>query len=269
MSIQVEYADTLKRLHVKGSPLILFNAWDAGSALAIQDSGAKVIGTSSWAVAAAHGFGDGEILPFDLVLANLKRIIANVSIPVTIDVEGGYGKNPHEVQETILQIIEAGAAGINIEDQIIGANALYAVEDQCARIVAARKAAEQAAIPIFINARTDIFFQVDATQHNDTHVQEAIRRACSYAEAGASGFFAPGLRNLNYIKKLCASSPIPVNVMMQPHMPSPIELAAIGVSRISYGPLPYLQAMHTVQDACRRALVLQHELETKATEQDS
>ena len=100
--------------------MILFNIWDAGSAQAIQEIGAKVIATSSWSVAAAHGYEDGEKLPFDLVLANLKRIIASVDLPVTIDLEGGYGKSPTGSEETITKVIEAGAVGINFEDQIIG-----------------------------------------------------------------------------------------------------------------------------------------------------
>ena len=142
MITQIERANLLKNLHVKGNPLILFNIWDAGSAQAIQEIGAKVIATGSWSVAAAHGYDDGEKLSFDLVLANLKRIIASVDLPVTIDLEGGYGQSPTEVKENVTKIIEAGAVGINFEDQIIGGKELYSIEDQCARIKAIREAAK-------------------------------------------------------------------------------------------------------------------------------
>ena len=105
-------------------------------------------------MAAAHGCDDGEELSFELALANLVRIVASVDLPVTIDLEGGYGRSPAEVGETATKVIEAGAVGINFEDQIVGGEGLYSIEDQCARIRAIREAAERAATPLFINART-------------------------------------------------------------------------------------------------------------------
>jgi len=254
MSIQIERANLLKNLHVKGDPLILFNIWDAGSAQAIQETGAKAIATGSWSVAAAHGHEDGEKLAFDLVLANIKRIIASVDLPVTVDLEGGYGQSPTEMQETVKHVIEAGAVGINIEDQIIGGQRLYSTEDQCVRIKAIHEAAKHASIPIFINARTDIFLKADAANHNHEHLEEAITRAFAYAESGANGFFAPGLRDPKYIEKLCERLPIPVNIMVMSDTPSPKQLAELGVARISYGPGPYCQAMDFLKEAGLRAL---------------
>ena len=253
MTNQVEYANILKNLHIKGQPLILFNIWDAGSAKAVQEIGAKVIGTGSWSVAAAHGFDDCEKLPFDLVLANLKRIISSVDLPVTIDLEGGYGKSPAEVQESVKTVIEVGVVGINFEDQIVGGEGLYSVEDQCARIKAIREAADHLSIPLFINARTDIFLKSSAEHHTDNYLQEAIQRASAYAESGASGFFAPGLRNPKYIAKLCANSPIPINIMVLPDTPSSKQLAELGVARISYGPGPFCDVMDCLKEAARRA----------------
>ncbi len=256
MIAQRERANNLKNLHIKGDPSILFNIWDAGSAQAIQETGAKAIATSSWSVAAAHGYEDGEKITFDLALANLKRIIASVDLPVTIDLEGGYGRNPQEVQETVAKVIEAGAVGINVEDQIIGQEKLYSIEDQCARIKAAREVVEHASIPLFINPRTDIFLKADSVPHNDNHLEEAIERAAAYAEAGANGFFAPGLKDAQYIEKLCELSPLPVNIMVLPDTPSPKQLAELGVARISYGPGPYCQVMETLKEAGRKALSL-------------
>lgn len=253
MITQIERANLLKKLHVKGNPLILFNIWDAGSAKAIQETGAKVIATGSWSIAAAHGYDDGEKLPFDLVLANIYRIIASVDIPVTIDFEGGYGKSPTEVKDNIVKIIEAGAVGINFEDQIVNGEGLYSIEDQCARIKAIREAAKHAAIPIFINARTDLFFKTDASNHNDELLEKALVRASAYAESGANGFFVPGLKEAKYIEKLCERSPIPVNVMIMSDTPSQKQLAELGVARISYGPGPYCQMMNFLKEAGSKA----------------
>src|SRR5688572_25396847 len=172
MIVQGERAHSLNDLHIKGDPLILFNIWDAGSAKALQEIGAKVIATGSRSVAAAHGYDDGEKLPFDLVLANLQRIFESVDLPVTIDLEGGYGQSPMQVQETVTEVIKAGAVGINFEDQIVGGEGLYSIEDQCARIKAIRKAAEHTSIPIFINARTDVFLKSNPADHDDNHLEE-------------------------------------------------------------------------------------------------
>lgn len=249
---QIERALLLKQLHIKEDPLILFNIWDAGSAQALQEVGAKVIATGSWSVAAAHGYEDGEKLSLDLVLANLKRMIAKVKLPITIDIEGGYGQTPTEVKETIAKVIETGAVGINFEDQIIGTDNLYSIEDQCKRIEAIQQVAEQTMIPIFINVRTDVFFKTASDHHNDSHLEEAICRAHAYAESGADGFFVPGLRNVSYIEQLCKRSPIPVNVMILPDMPSIQQLAALGVARISYGPGPYCLVMEALKEAGRK-----------------
>lgn len=145
---QIDRANQLNALHVKGDPLILFNIWDAGSAQAVQATGAKAIATGSWAVAAAQGYEDGEQLPFGEVLANLKRIIARIDLPVTIDLEGGYGRSSAEVQQTVMKVMEAGAVGINLEDQKMGEEGLYSTEEQCERIRAVRRAADDASIPL-------------------------------------------------------------------------------------------------------------------------
>lgn len=254
MKIQIERANLLKNLHVKGSPVILFNIWDAGSAQALQEIGAKAMATGSWSVAAAHGYEDGEKLPLDLVLANIRRIAAKVDLPVTIDIEAGYGRTPSEVKETIIKVIDAGAVGINFEDQIIGTEHLYSIEEQCDRIKAIRQASEVAQIPIFINARTDIFLKTASECHNESNLQEAMRRAHAYAAAGANGLFVPGLRNVNYIEQLCKLSPIPINIMILPNMPSVKQLAVLGVARISYGPGPYCIATEALKEAGRKAL---------------
>ncbi|WP_440114654.1 isocitrate lyase/PEP mutase family protein [Paenibacillus sp. QZ-Y1] len=254
MSTLKEKAMLFHQYHVKGNPLVLVNVWDAGSAHAIQSAGATAIATGSWSVAAAHGEQDGEALPFHLVFANLARITASVDLPVTIDIEGGYGRFASEVKGNVLQVIDHGAVGINIEDQLPTGDGLYAVEEQCLRLSAAREAAEQAGIPLFINARTDLFLQHIPEHHDHSHLEEALIRSKHYAEAGASGLFVPGLLDLQLIQELCEHSPLPINIMVTSPEPTPKQLAALGVARVSYGPYPYLQTMEHLKELGRSIL---------------
>lgn len=258
MKTPAERAEAFANLHIKGDPLILFNVWDAGSAQAVAEAGAQAIATGSAAVAVAHGFQDGEQLPFDLALANLRRIIERTALPVSLDMEGGYAQSPSQLQDNVRRVIEAGAVGINFEDQIVGGEGLYPVDEQCSRIAAARQAAEKAGIPHFyINARTDIFLKLDPAQHQESHLEQAVERAAAYAEAGASGFFAAGLGNAEWIKRLCAESPLPVNILVMPHVPATKELATLGVARISYGSRPYRQLLASLKETARKALAME------------
>src|SRR5262245_32012917 len=139
---QQEKAKTFKGLHVKGNPLIIFNIWDAGSARAVQDIGAKAIATGSWSVGAAYGYEDGENIPLDMAITNLERIVASVDLPVSLDFEGGYAKLPAELRENVKRVIEAGGIGINFEDQIVDAEGLYSIEEQRGRIKGVHSASE-------------------------------------------------------------------------------------------------------------------------------
>ncbi len=253
MSTQKERAESFGRLHIKGDPVILFNIWDAGSAKAVAEAGAKAIATGSWSVAAADGYGDGEELPFEAVLANLARITSTVDLPVTLDFEGGYAADTDTLRANIARVIEAGAVGINFEDQVVGGEGLYSIEEQSGRIAAVRAAADQASIPLFINARTDVFLKTYPAAHDSDQLEEALARASAYKEAGASGLFAPGLRDPALIRDLCGHSLLPVNVMVLPDVPSNRELAGLGVARISYGPGPYRQMVEWLKEASRAA----------------
>jgi 2-methylisocitrate lyase-like PEP mutase family enzyme len=253
MTSQIEHAQLFKKLHVKGDPLILYNAWDAGSAKAIKEAGAKAVATGSWSVAAAHGFTDGEALSLELALANLQRIVAAVNLPVSIDFEGGYAENPADVAANVVQAIEAGAIGINFEDQVVGGEGLHSIEAQSARIQAIRQAADATGVPLFINARSDVFLKARVADHNEEHLADAIQRANAYAGAGADGFFAPGLADEGLIEKLCAASPLPVNIMYLPYVPATKRLAELGVARLSYGPKPYRQMMEALKEAAQQA----------------
>ena len=253
MTTQKEKADLFKSLHIKGTPLILFNIWDAGSAKAIEEVGAKAIATGSWSVAAANGFDDGEKIPIDLVFANLERIARSVALPVTLDFEGGYATNIAELKKNISDLIAAGGIGLNFEDRIVGGGGLHSIEDQSARIEAIREAADTAGIPLFINARTDVFLEVYPAENDEAQLQQALQRAEAYAKAGASGFFAPGLRDPNLIRKLCDASPLPVNILFLPGTPPANTMASLGVARISYGASPYRQMIAALKEAAQKA----------------
>lgn len=254
MSALATRAEALVALHVSGDPLILFNIWDPGSARAARDAGARAIATGSWSVAAANGYDDGERMPFDLVVGNVERIAACVNLPLTVDLESGYGRAGEEIQRNVERIIGAGAVGINLEDQIIGEGAMYTIEEQSARIAGARAGANRAAVDrFFINARTDLFLETDPARHAE-YVDEAVRRARAYGDAGASGFFVPGLRDDASIGRICEASPLPVNIMFNPDAPTRSRLAELGVARISYGPRPYRDAIAALTTAARQAL---------------
>ncbi|MFN0098533.1 MAG: isocitrate lyase/phosphoenolpyruvate mutase family protein [Gemmatimonadaceae bacterium] len=252
MSRQIAKASDFRALHTVGDPVILFNAWDAGSANAVAAAGAKAIATGSWSVAAAHGSDDGEQLPLDLVLANLARIVRSVDLPVTLDFERGYGETPDDVGRSVAAAISAGAIGFNIEDST--GRGLRAAGDQGERIAAARVSAERSGVPVFLNARTDLFLATPSKEHSAAMVSDALARMSIYAAAGADGLFVPGLVDEALIASLCAQARWPVNVMMSPATPPRERLAALGVARISHGPWPYRQAMAFLTDAARAAL---------------
>src|ERR1700676_2649194 len=187
---QTEKARRFAELHVKGAPVVLFNAWDAGSAKSIVAAGAQAIATSSWSVAEAQGYRDGEAIPIELAEQIIARIAATIDVPVSVDFEGGYSEDDGELAANISRLLELGVFGINFEDRIVKGSGLYSVDRQARRIAAIRKAAERKGVDLFINARTDVFFE-----HGDDAVGEALDRAKAYAAGGASGFFVPGLVN--------------------------------------------------------------------------
>ncbi|MGN7737854.1 isocitrate lyase/PEP mutase family protein [Ensifer sp. 22564] len=238
---QAKKAKEFAALHVKGIPLILYNAWDAGSAKAIADAGAKAIATSSWSVAAAQGYSDGEDLPVEIAEQIAGRIASSVNIPVTVDFEGGYSDDDEKLASNISKLLGLGVIGINFEDRVVKGKGLYDIDRQAKRIAAIRRAAERENIPFFINARTDVFFG------NGADVEEALQREKAYAAAGASCFFIPGLTDADQIKRIANEASLPVNVMVIDGMPSSDELATLGVARVSYGPIPYIETMDALQ----------------------
>lgn len=230
-----------KALHVPGDPLVLFNIWDAGSARAVAAAGAKAIATGSYGVAEAQGFKDGEAFALEDALRNLERIVSVTELPVSIDMEAGYGDTPAGVAASVRQVRASGAAGINIEDRLPGSNTLTPLADQAARIAAA------AASGIFVNARCDVFRGQKPEDHGAAHVSQVLERARAYADAGASCLFVPFTTNRACIAAICEGASLPVNIIWTPAAAGGFtdrqELAALGVARISHGHRPWAAAM--------------------------
>jgi 2-methylisocitrate lyase-like PEP mutase family enzyme len=249
---QSEKAARFAALHVKGAPLVLYNAWDAGSAQAILEAGAQAIATSSWAVAEAQGYRDGEAIPVGLVEQIVARIAGTIEVPVTVDFEGGYSDDDQVLAANVSRLLDLGVVGMNFEDRVVQGVGLYAVDRQAHRIAAMRDAADKEGVNLFINARTDVFLgqQGDPAQA----VGEALDRAKAYASAGASGFFIPGLQDEALIGRICDGTALPVNVMVMDGVPSNERLATLGVARISYGPIPYLRAMKALKEDALKVL---------------
>jgi 2-methylisocitrate lyase-like PEP mutase family enzyme len=254
MSAQVAKAETFRSLHVPGRPLVLFNIWDAGTAKVVASEGARALATGSWSVAAANGFSDGERLPLDLAIDNLARIVRATDLPVTVDLESGYGEIAAAVAQSVARAIEAGAIGCNLEDSFPRDGSLRDIDQQAERIAGARRAASNAGVAAFINARTDVFLQKPAQAHDEAMVRAALDRANIYAKAGADGLFAPGMVDETLIGRLVEASPLPVNIMVETNTPSLLRLTELGVARVSHGPGPYLAMMKVLGDAARAAL---------------
>jgi len=243
----IDKANAFKALHQSGSPVVLYNIWDAGGAKALAKAGASAVATGSWSVAAAHGFKDGEVIPLDFLVTVVERIVQTVDLPVSVDFEGGYSTNNESLKENVLKIIRAGAVGINFEDRIVQGEGLHPVATQASRIKAIRDAANSDNVPLVINARTDLFLGSKPDTHEKL-VDEAIERAAAYTESGADVFFVPGLTDTTLIKQIVSSTSLPVNIMMQGDALSIEKAAELGVGRISYGPGPYATAISDLKN---------------------
>jgi 2-methylisocitrate lyase-like PEP mutase family enzyme len=219
--------------------LLLPNAWDALSARLAQDSGAKAVGTTSAVLAWSRGYADGEQLPFDQLLREVRAIARVLRVPLTVDFERGYSTDPAIVAKHAVMLVEAGAAGINLEDQAADPRSL-ADKIRAVRSVVPRE-------QLFINARTCVVLRGLTSE-----VSELVARARIYEEAGADGFFVPRLVKLETIEAVARGTALPLNVLLTPGLPSPPELERAGVRRLSMGPrvgeAAYSAAAQTIQE---------------------
>ena len=237
-----DLAATFRSLHNGPGVLRLVNAWDILSARVFAAAGAPAIGTSSFAIALARGYMDGERIPPDEVVTAAAQIATAVDVPVTVDIEAGYGAEPADVDRMVGRILAAGAVGINLEDgRPDSPGDLFPVGDQCRRIAAARSRAESEGIDLYVNARCDVYF--GARVAAEERFATAVQRLTSYVDAGADGVFLPGLTELPVMADFVAKVAAPLNVMLAPATPSIDELQVAGVRRLSQGGGAFLQAI--------------------------
>lgn len=219
-----------RSLHVPGEPLVLVNAWDAASARIVAAAGARAVATTSAGVAWSLGAPDGDALGRDAAVDLVGRVVAAVPLPVTADIESGYGDTVDEVAATVRAVVAAGAVGVNVEDaRHDGGAPLREAGEQCARLAAVRAAAEKAGMPLYVNARIDTFLR------GAGGVEETVARAHAYLAAGADGVFVPGVVDPETVAALVAAIPAPLNVLAGPGAPPVPELARLGVARVSLG----------------------------------
>ena len=229
---QLDRTHAFRRMHDRRHVLLLPNCWDAGSARLFVERGFAAIATTSAGVAWSLGYADGERAPLADVLAAIARITRVAEVPVTADIETGYGDAPRDVAATVQAVIAAGAVGINIEDGMPGHGPLREVADASARIRAARAAADASGVPIVINARVDHWMQHDDADPA-ARLADAIDRAKAYLAAGADGIYPIGLADPVTLAALVRSIDAPINVAAGPAMPALHELEAIGVARVT------------------------------------
>jgi len=236
-------------LHEPGNPVILYNIWDVGSALAVVAAGAKALATGSHPVADANGWPDGQNVPIDFALANAKRIVDSVEVPLTVDFESAYSADPEEGGANVARLKATGAVGCNFEDQVIGGEGLHPLDLQVKRIAAIRRAVGD---DFYINARTDLFLKTQT--YDDGLVDQVVERGKAFADAGASGFFVPRLADPGQIERVVREVPLPLNVIAFPGAPDKQAWADAGVARISHGPFPHRALMAKLTEMASAAI---------------
>jgi 2-methylisocitrate lyase-like PEP mutase family enzyme len=242
-------ADELRRLHKAPPILVLPNAWDAASARVFEAEGFRAIATTSAGVAAALGYPDGAVVPPREMVEAVARIARAVRVPVTADIEHAYATTPSEAAEIVLRTIAAGAAGVNIEDVLPGADHLLPVAVQADKIAAVAKAARTSGVPVVINARTDGVLRSFGDPAR--RIDEAIERGRAYLAAGADCVFVPGAVDREEIAALVNGIGGPLNVLATAQTPPVAELEALGVARLSVGSGPMRAALALVRDIAR------------------
>lgn len=230
-------AERLLQLHAQAPILVLVNVWDAASARTVAAlPGCEAIATASWSIAASLGQPDGEVGRSDM-LAAVARVVDAVELPVTADLESGYGESPREVAETVAAALAVGVVGCNLEDQG------RPVSDAARRVAAARTQATCDGVPLVINARLDL------PVASDFQVDQAVERARAYLDAGADCVFPIQARSADVLRELVDRIGAPVNAFGVPAGLSVRQLEEIGVARVSFGPGPLgaaLAALHRV-----------------------
>jgi 2-methylisocitrate lyase-like PEP mutase family enzyme len=246
MEAQTSKAIQFRQLHRGPSMLILPNAWDVASARIFEDAGFPALATTSAGIAFSLGYPDGQRIPREEMLARIGRITRAVQVPVTADVEAGFGASPEDAAKTTRELIQAGVVGMNLEDGSSDpARPLIGFELAVEKVKASRAAAIEMRAQIVINARTDIFLLPGGNP--DADYSEAVRRLLAFRDAGADCVFAPGLKDAETIGRLAKAVECPLNILAVPGAPSIPELAALGVARVSVGSGPMRASLGLLQ----------------------
>lgn len=253
LKTQQERAAAFRAMHAGPKILILPNAWDVASARVLEVAGFGAIGTTSAGIAASLGYPDGENLPFDEMLRAVQRIAESVMIPLTVDIEAGFGSTEEAVAETLRSVIRAGAVGVNLEDGTDDPQSpLLSLAAHAAKVRAARRAAESAGVSVLINARTDVYLL--EVGERGSRLQETVKRANAYLEAGADCIFIPGLGDARLIAALVGEIAAPINILAGRGVPTIPELAESGVARVSTGSGLMRASLALVRSAARELL---------------
>lgn len=241
MSTQLEKARAFKALHSRppesrqpgGQLLFLPNIWDVAGARLLEDLGFPAAATASAAVSRSLGYEDGENIPFDKLCWLLERIAGSVGIPVTADIEAGFAADLKDLKSNIARVLDCGVVGINFEDTVPRTQQLYPIDVQVLRLRAVREAAVAYGIPMYLNARVDVFVRLSA-QSPEAQLQETLARAGAYLSAGADGIYPIGVRNEETIRALVKGIAAPVNIGYSGQDLKALE--TMGVARVSMGP---------------------------------
>ena len=247
-SVSASKADALRRLHVEGPMLVLPNAWDAGSARIFVEAGFPALATTSAGIAFSLGFPDGERISRDEMVGAVSRITRRIAVPITADMEAGYGQTPDAVAETVRRVIDAGAVGMNLEDRMEEKHLIdfaLAVD----RVRAARRAADATGVRLVLNARTDAFEAPEIPR--DKRLAEAVRRGNAFREAGADSVFVPFVGDRGTIEQLVQQIRAPVNILGTPNAPTLKEMATLGVRRVTFGSAPMRATLGLVRRMAR------------------
>lgn len=248
-----EKAERLRALHQKGRPLVLVNAWDAATARILEKAGSAAIATTSAGIAFADGYPDGQKIPRERMLEAIGRICAAVTLPVTADMEAGYGDTPEELGAAARGVVEAGAVGLNLEDAAHdGSSPLVNLPVQLEKIHAIRQASRESGVPLVLNARTDAYLLRTGTDRE--MFDETVRRGEAFRDAGADCVFVPGVTDPGVIGALVRRLDCAVNVLAVAGSPPIGELASLGVARVSLGSGPYRASMSFVQRLAEEVL---------------
>lgn len=251
--VQARKAQAFRELHRGRDILLLPNAWDAGSARVFEQRGFAAVATTSGGMAWSLGHADGEHTPLDELLGAVARIARCIELPLSVDMETGYGATPSAVAEAVRAVIGAGAVGINLEDGLPGHGPLREQADAVARIRAAREAADATGVPIVINARVDLWMQPGDVAPA-ARLDEALQRARAYLAAGADCIFPLGLGDRDTLAAFVRALGAPVNVAALPGLPGLAELAQMGVARVSTATRFAALALGTVDRAAAELL---------------